>query len=65
MNDGLKIEDIKSSLELNTGSARVHFIVLKNGKMGFFAESKKTKQSVSIAFRENEIYLIKQFFKQL
>lgn len=35
-----------------------------NGKMGFFAESKKTKQSVSIEFRANEISQIQKFFEQ-
>jgi hypothetical protein len=56
------LKDVKSYLELTEGTARVNFIALKNGKLGFFAESKKTKQSVSISFTKKDKKLIKKFF---
>jgi len=44
----ISLRDVESTLELKGKTARIRFIALKNDRVGFYAESYKTKQDVSI-----------------
>jgi len=54
----ISLRDVKSTLELKGKTARVRFITLKDGRVGFYAESYKTKQDVSIELTSEDILKI-------
>jgi len=54
----ISLRDVESTLELKGKTARIRFIALKNDRVGFYAESYKTKQDVSIELTRKDILKI-------
>ena len=65
MTKKLILKDLKGNLELKGKTARVNFMVLIDGRVGFFAECPTKKQSVSIELTMRDLARIKGFFKRM
>lgn len=61
----LELKNVKRNLNLKGKTARIRFIELKDGRMGFYAESYKTKQSVSIELTKKDIANLLAFLRRL
>jgi len=55
------VQSVKDNLCLEGKTARIDFISLKNGKMGFYAVGYKEMQAVSIGLTKNDIKWILNF----
>lgn len=61
----VSLEDVKQNLELIGRTARVNFMELKDGRLGFFAESYKSKEKVSIELNKKDIKQLLAFLHRL
>jgi len=63
--EDLDITRLRQNLELKGKTARIRFVELKNGKVGFYAESYKTKESVSIGLTKEDVENLLAFLHTL